>query len=110
MKLGIIGTGSQLGNELSKFLYSKDIEVVSIGRSHSDFCNSTYFFDLELSTSLDEIFMQKIDTLILLSWIQFPRTKKSMEKNLRAYTKIIELAHLKGVKIIYISTNRENKY
>lgn len=104
MNVGIVGTSSVLGSELSKFLFEKGFELVSIGRSHSIHCNSTYFFDIESPNTVDSIFNLDIDTLILLSWIQVPRTKKSMEKNLVAYSRIIQQAHLRGIRIIFIST------
>lgn len=104
MKIGIVGTSSNLGNELSKYLSNRDIEVISIGRSHSIYCNSTYFFDIESPHTIDALFDLDIKTLILLSWIQIPRNKKSMEKNLVAYDRIIQKAHFKEIKIIFIST------
>jgi hypothetical protein len=104
MQVGIVGTNSDLGNELSRFLSKKGIEAISIGRSHSIYCNSTYFFDIESPHTIDAVFDLDIDTLILLSWIQIPRNKKSMEKNLVAYDRIIQQAHLKGIRIVFIST------
>jgi hypothetical protein len=104
MNVGIVGTSSVLGSELSKFLFEKGFELVSIGRSHSIHCNSTYFFDIESPDTIDPVLNLDIDTLILLSWIQIPRTKKSMEKNFVAYSRIIQQAHLRGIRIVFIST------
>jgi hypothetical protein len=104
MKIGILGSSSALGEALAKYLFDKRIDVISIGRRHSDYCQNTKFFDLNQPRDVSEIFDENMDVLVLISWIQKPRNKIAMEKNFIAYSKIIENAHKNNVKIIFIST------
>jgi hypothetical protein len=89
---------------LAKKLFDKHIDVISIGRRHSDYCQNTKFFDLNQPREVAEIFDENMEVLVLISWIQKPRNKITMEKNFIAYSKIIENAHKNNVKIIFIST------
>jgi hypothetical protein len=104
MKIGILGSSSALGEALAKYLFDKRIDVLSIGRNHSDYCQNTKFFDLNQPREVAEIFDENMDVLVLISWIQKPRNKIAMEKNFIAYSKIIENAHKNNIKIIFIST------
>ena len=104
MKIGILGSSSALGEAVAKKLFDKHVDVISIGRRHSDYCQNTKFFDLNQPRDVAEIFDENMDVLVLISWIQKPRNKIAMEKNFIAYSKIIENAHKNNVKIIFIST------
>ena len=104
MKIGILGSSSALGEALAKDLFEKNVDALSIGRNHSDYCQNTKFFDLNEPSQADKIFDENLDVLVLISWIQKPRNKIAMEKNFIAYSKIIENAHKNNVKVIFIST------
>ena len=104
MKIGILGSSSALGEALAKDLFEKNVDVLSIGRNHSDYCNNTKFFDLNEPSQTEKIFDENLDVLVLISWIQKPRNKIAMEKNFIAYSKIIESAHRNNVKVVFIST------
>ena len=52
MKIGILGSSSALGEALAKDLFEKNVDVLSIGRNHSDYCQNTKFFDLNNSICL----------------------------------------------------------
>ena len=104
MKIGILGSSSALGEALAKDLFEKNNDVLSIGRNHSDYCKNTKFFDLNDPSQTEKIFGENLDVLVLISWIQKPRNKISMEKNFIAYSKIIESAHRNNVKVVFIST------
>jgi nucleoside-diphosphate-sugar epimerase len=104
MKIGILGSSSALGEALAKDLFEKNVDALSIGRNHSDYCQNTKFFDLNEPSQADKIFDENLDVLVLISWIQKPRNKIAMERNFVAYSKIIESAHKNNVKVIFIST------
>jgi nucleoside-diphosphate-sugar epimerase len=104
MKVGILGSNSALGEALAKYLSDHGVETISIGRQHSSYCHHTKFFDLSNPINMNEIFTEKMRAIVLLSWIQKPRNKSSMEKNLSAYSKVIDSAHKNNVKVIFIST------
>lgn len=104
MKIGILGSSSALGEALAKNLFEKGVDVLSIGRNHTDYCNNTKFFDLNEPSQTEKIFDENLDVLVLISWIQKPRNKIAMEKNFIAYSKIIESAHRNNVKVVFIST------
>jgi len=104
MKVGILGSNSALGEALAKYLSDHGVETISIGRQHSSYCHHTKFFDLTNPIDVNEIFTEKMRAIVLLSWIQKPRNKSSMDKNLSAYSKIIDSAHKNNVKVIFIST------
>ena len=104
MKIGILGSSSALGEALAKNLFEKSVNVLSIGRNHSDYCQNTKFFDLNQPSEAHKIFNENLDVLVLIAWIQKPRNKIAMEKNFIAYSKIIDIAHKNNVKVILIST------
>jgi putative NADH-flavin reductase len=85
MKIGILGSSSALGEALAKDLFEKSVDVLSIGRNHSDYCQNTKFFDLNQPRDVAEIFDENMDVLVLISWIQKPRNKITMEKIIYAY-------------------------
>jgi hypothetical protein len=104
MKIGILGSSSALGEALAKDLFQKSVDVLSIGRSHTYYCQNTKFFDLNEPSQADNVFNENLDVLVLISWIQKPRNKIAMEKNFIAYSKLIESAHRNNVKVVFIST------
>jgi hypothetical protein len=104
MRVGILGSNSALGEALAKYLSDHGVETLSIGRQHSSYCHFTKFFDLSNPINVNEIFTEKMRAIVLLSWIQKPRNKSSMDKNLSSYNKIIDSAHRNNVKVIFVST------
>jgi nucleoside-diphosphate-sugar epimerase len=105
MRIGVFGASCEIGMAIVDRLSIEGHQVVTLGRDSSASNSDYIFFDLQNPQQLEQV---ELDSIVLLAWIGHPRSKESMELNLRGYQ--ILAGHLReyGVFPIFISTITAN--